>query len=237
MLRVFDHDPAAQPCSRSCCRSRASTTSSCATSHRRGLPVPAELLDRDGTLAHTFTPELVPTSSPTSTSTPHEHWDAVRGVRGAGRPRGQLPALALPAPQDGRAHHRLQARHRRLERRRLPAPRARADLLPRAVRRAHRDRHAGTLSAGHPALGCAAECLLGSGRAAVGDRNARSDRAGQLSAARAGRPHTGARSRPARRGRPRCPAAAARGRPGGRRSGRAGTRAAPPRRAARRTGR
>ena len=36
--------------------------------------MPAELLDRDWTLAHTFTPELVPTFTGTSTSTPHELW-------------------------------------------------------------------------------------------------------------------------------------------------------------------
>ena len=108
--------------------------------HRRGLPVPAELLDRDCHQgAHVQRPSWC-RSSPHIYEHAHEHWDAVRDVRGARRPRGQLPALALPPPQDGRAHHRLQARHRRLQRRRLPAPRARPHLLPRAVRRAHRDR-------------------------------------------------------------------------------------------------
>ncbi|CAA9326550.1 MAG: Tryptophan 2,3-dioxygenase, partial [uncultured Frankineae bacterium] len=64
----------------------------------------------------------------------------LRGLRGARRPGGELPAVAVPARQDRRAHHRLQAGHRRLERGRVPAGRARADLLPRAVRRPHRDR-------------------------------------------------------------------------------------------------
>ena len=68
----------------------------------------------------------------------------VRDVRGARRPRGQLPALALPASEDRRPDHRIQDGHRRLERSALPAEGARADLLPRAVRgaepRSARDR-------------------------------------------------------------------------------------------------
>ena len=45
--------------------------------------------------------------------------------RGADRPRGHVPALALPPRDDGRARHRLQARHRRHRRRQLPAQDAR----------------------------------------------------------------------------------------------------------------
>ena len=41
--------------------------------HRRGLPVPAELLDRDWTQPYRSTPSWC-RRSPTSTSTPHEHW-------------------------------------------------------------------------------------------------------------------------------------------------------------------
>ena len=62
----------------------------------------------------------------------------VRGMRGPGRRGGQLPAVALPTPQDGRAHHRLEERHRRIERGALPPPSARPHVLPRAVRRARR---------------------------------------------------------------------------------------------------
>ena len=42
----------------------------------------------------------------------------LRARREAGRPRVQVPAMALRAPEDGGADHRIQARHRRLERRR-----------------------------------------------------------------------------------------------------------------------
>ena len=41
----------------------------------------------------------------------------VRARRAAGRPRPEVPALALPSPEDGGAHHRLQAGHRRHGRR------------------------------------------------------------------------------------------------------------------------
>ena len=68
----------------------------------------------------------------------------VRGLRRARRPRGQLPALAVPAPEDRAAHDRHEDRNRRLDRRLLPAEGARAHLLSRAVRRAHRDRRTGT---------------------------------------------------------------------------------------------
>src|SRR5204862_6648646 len=57
-----------------------------------------------------------------------------------GRRRGQLPAVALQAHEDGRAHDRLQARHRGLQRGRLPARGPGPDLLPRAVRGADPDR-------------------------------------------------------------------------------------------------
>jgi hypothetical protein len=60
----------------------------------------------------------------------------LRGLRGARRHRGERPALALPAPQDRRADHRVPDRDRWLERRGVPAPRPRAHLLPRALRRA-----------------------------------------------------------------------------------------------------
>ena len=63
--------------------------------------------------------------------------DDLRGLRGTGRPGGELPALAVPAPQDRGAHHRFQARHRRLVRGALPRQGARPDLLPGALRRPH----------------------------------------------------------------------------------------------------
>src|SRR5690606_2518490 len=63
----------------------------------------------------------------------------LRDLRGAGGPRGELPAVALPPPQDGGAHDRHRAGHRRVERGRVPAQGPRPDVLPRAVRRPHGD--------------------------------------------------------------------------------------------------
>src|SRR6185437_6749961 len=74
----------------------------------------------------------------------------VREARGCG---GVLPALALPPSQDGRAHHRLPPRHRRLLGRELPAPGARADLLPRAAHLAHRGAEGMSLAEAISAVG------------------------------------------------------------------------------------
>ena len=57
--------------------------------------------------------------------------------RGADRPRGRVPALALPPRDDGRARDRLQARHRRHRRRQLPAQDARRRAVPRDLEAAH----------------------------------------------------------------------------------------------------
>src|SRR5690606_13712912 len=64
----------------------------------------------------------------------------VRAVRGPGGPGNSVPAVALPTHAHGDADHRLQARHRRILGRGLPQAGAGADLLPRAVRRAHAHR-------------------------------------------------------------------------------------------------
>jgi tryptophan 2,3-dioxygenase len=61
MLRVFDHDPTAQAVLAQLLHEPGVYDEFIAYVHRRGLPVPTGLLERDWTLAHTFTPELVPT--------------------------------------------------------------------------------------------------------------------------------------------------------------------------------
>ena len=51
-------------------------------------------------------------------SRPRQALGSLRAGRRAGRPRGCVPPVALPPCDHGRAHHRLQARHRRHQRRR-----------------------------------------------------------------------------------------------------------------------
>ena len=57
--------------------------------------------------------------------------------RGADRPRGHLPPLALPPRHDGRARDRLQARHRRHRRRRATCARCSTWCSPRDLDAAH----------------------------------------------------------------------------------------------------
>ena len=57
------------------------------------------------------------------------------GVR---RPGGRLPAVAVPSRDHGRAHHRLQDRHRWHRRRRLPEEDAGRGPVSRALEGAHR---------------------------------------------------------------------------------------------------
>ncbi len=61
----------------------------------------------------------------------------VRYVREARRRRGAVPAVAVPAHDDGEAHHRVRPGHRRKLRRRLPQAGARADVLSGALGRPH----------------------------------------------------------------------------------------------------
>ena len=139
MVRVFDHDAAAHDLLDTLLREPSLYDEFLRYLARRGYAVPPALLDRDWTLPHTLDAAAGPRLR--------------RGVRGAGRalgrlrdlrgargPRGQHAAVAVPAPQGRRADHRPQAGDRRVEWRRLPAPSARPDVLPRAVCGAVRDR-------------------------------------------------------------------------------------------------
>ena len=117
MLRVFDADPARQRC-RAGARGAEPLRRVPAAARPAGLP-DAGRAARARRPQRTFTRELVP-SSPRSTPT-RDALGRLRDLRGARRPRGQLPALAVPAPEDGAAHHRQQDRHRRIQRRALPA--------------------------------------------------------------------------------------------------------------------
>ena len=101
-------------CSPSCCASRASTTSSCATSPAVGTPCPPALLDRDLTQPYRSNEELVDIFAAVYAAAARA-LGRLRDLRGARRPRGQLPAVAVPAPAGRHAHHRPQDGHRRLD--------------------------------------------------------------------------------------------------------------------------
>jgi len=141
MVTVFDHDPAARGLLAGLLGEPSLYDEFLRYLARRGYAVLAELLERDWTTAHTLNEGLVRVFAEVYVA-PAEHW-CLRDLRGARRPRGQLPALALPAPAGRRADHRAPAGHGRLGRLgrgRLPAPRARPHLLSRAVCRARADR-------------------------------------------------------------------------------------------------
>jgi len=139
MVTVFDHDPAARGLLAGLLGEPSLYDEFLRYLARRGYAVPSELLERDWTTAHTLNEGLVRVFAEVYAA-PAEHLGCLRDLRGARRPRGQLPALALPTPAGRRADHRAPAGHGRLERGRLPAPRARPHLLSRAVCRARADR-------------------------------------------------------------------------------------------------
>ena len=119
-------------------RRRASTTSSCACLARAGYPIPAAVLERDVTKAWTFQPELVPIFA-SIYANPTTHWAAYETCE-------ELVDL-----EDNFQLWRF--RHLKTVERIIGsktgtggssgAPflqsRARAHVLPRALRRAHRD--------------------------------------------------------------------------------------------------
>ena len=103
---------------------------------RRGLPVPVECTERDWSQPYRRNEAVVDLLTGIYQQ-PELHWDAYEMCEKAGRCRGVFPALALPPPQDRGTYHRLQDRHRRLFRGRIPAPRSRPDLLSRTPGRPH----------------------------------------------------------------------------------------------------
>ena len=109
----------------------------CAFAVRRGA-APAGAPRPGGSRdAHSSATGPSPTPRATASSRPGWRSTATRAAlgplpagRGAHRPRGRLPPLALPARDDRRARDRLQARHRRHRRRELPAQDARRGAVP-----------------------------------------------------------------------------------------------------------
>ncbi len=116
-----------------------STTSSSATSRGAATTSRRPCSSATSRRRTSFTPELVPVF-PAIYARPR---GALVGLRDAARSWSTsrtTSSSGASATCDGRAHHRQQARHRRLERVPVPAAGARPHLLPRAVRRPHRDR-------------------------------------------------------------------------------------------------
>ena len=106
---------------------------------RHGYEVPVELLQRDVTLPHAFNADLVPMFVGIYDD-PEKHWAAYETCEELVDLEENFQLWRFRHLKTVRADHRLQARHRRLQRRRVPQGRPRPDLLPRAVRRPHRDR-------------------------------------------------------------------------------------------------
>ena len=139
MVEVFEHDPPAQVELETLLHEPSLYDEFLAFLSRQGYAVPAELLDRDWSRPHRLNPDAG-RHLRRGLRRPARPLGRLRDLRGAARHRGQLPGLAVPPPPGRPAHDRPQDRHRRVDRRRLPPPGARPDVLPRAVRGADPDR-------------------------------------------------------------------------------------------------
>ena len=141
MLKVHEADPAAHAHrSKSCSRRRASTTSSCATSHDVGMPCPQEILDRDVSVAHVPNAGLVKVLTGIYEDA-ENHWDIYEACEELVDLEDNFQLWRFRHLKTVAARHRHEDRDRRLERRRIPPARARAHLLPGTVLGPHRDRH------------------------------------------------------------------------------------------------
>ncbi len=103
---------------------------------RRGLPIPASHVERDWTEPYPASDEVV-ASLARGVSRPQAALGSVPTGRGTHRPRRRLPPLALPPRDHSGTHHRLQARHRRNQRRGVPAQDARRGAVPGDLEVAH----------------------------------------------------------------------------------------------------
>ena len=122
--RVPARSRTSTPSSTRCCTRRRSTTSSCGISRGAACRCPADCVDRDFTQPYVRHPGLVAVFK-TIYDDPKRWWDAYDMCEKLVDVEESVPALALPAPEDRRADHRPQARHRRLVGCRVPAAGAR----------------------------------------------------------------------------------------------------------------
>ena len=113
MLPVHGHDPAAQEVLAQLLHEPSLYDEFLRHLARGGYAVPPELVERDWSVKHRAHAGLVDLFA-TVYAAPERALGRLRDLRGARRPRGQLPGVAVPAPAGRAAHHRPQDRHRRL---------------------------------------------------------------------------------------------------------------------------
>ena len=141
MLRLFEHDAA---------RRRPSSTELLdGASRLRRVPAPTspgagtrcrgELLDRDVRRAHVFCPELVDVFTHIYDDTEH-YWDVYETCEELVDIEENFQLWRFRHLKTVERMIGGKTRHRRLQRRAVPAARAGAHVLPRAVRGAHHDR-------------------------------------------------------------------------------------------------
>ena len=99
---------------------------------RRGLDVPPEAIDRDFRQPYQASKQV---GGGVAQRLPQfgQGLGFVRAGGAPGRPRLQVPIVAIRPCEDGRAHHRLQARHRRHQRGVLPDEGAGAEIFSGTV--------------------------------------------------------------------------------------------------------
>ncbi|CAL8481289.1 tryptophan 2,3-dioxygenase (plasmid) [Caballeronia sp. S22] len=102
---------------------------------RRGFEIDPARLNRDWTQPTTHDPS-VEAAWLAVYRDPSHHWELYEMGGGTRRSRRRVPAMALPACDDGRAHHRLQGRHGRDGGRVLSAQDARCRAVSRTLARA-----------------------------------------------------------------------------------------------------
>ena len=99
---------------------------------RRGFDIPDSVTERDYSVRHVAS-DAVRDAWLKVYRELKEILRLVRIGRRAGRSGRLVPAMAVPSHEDGGAHHRLQARHRRFERSRLPEIGPRPFFFPGAL--------------------------------------------------------------------------------------------------------
>lgn len=121
MLKVFAHDPDGQAGLAAVLDAPSLYDEFLLYLARFGHPVPAARTPPATGASRTCSTRSWCRCSRGSTRTPTAT-GANTSVRGLRRPGKPVPAVALPAHARGAADHRLQARHRRFQRRGFPAP-------------------------------------------------------------------------------------------------------------------